>query len=106
MTLETALADLQYEIEVSNAAYNILKKDPRSDVQGSVFENKKTACVHHLMALEKIHDVLQNHIVSNCSAWVTLENKDSGDLHSCASCGMVYKDRSPYCPNCGKRMLV
>lgn len=103
MTFETALADLQYEIEVASAAYEILKKDSRSDVPGSVFENKKTECLHHLMALEKIYDVLQDHVVSNCSAWAQLKVVDS--LYSCSSCGMIYQDRSPYCPHCGKRMV-
>lgn len=105
MTFETVLADLQYEIEVTGAAYEILKKDSRSDVPGSVFENKKTECLHHLMVLEKIYDVLQDHVVSKLSAWVTLESKNAGDLYSCSSCGMIYKDCSPYCPNCGKRMV-
>lgn len=105
MTFETALADLQYEIEVTGAAYDILKKDSRSNVPRSVFENKKTECLHHLLALERIQDVLMDHVVSNLSAWVTLEGKDVEDMYSCSSCGMIYRDRSSYCPHCGKRMV-
>ena len=106
MTLETALSFLQYEIMSADAAYDILKKDSRAKKPGSIFEHYKTGCFNRLVALEKIHDTIQDEIVSKSSAWVTLESKDVGDLYSCASCGMVYKDRSPYCPNCGKRMLV
>lgn len=106
MTLETALSFLQYEIMSADAAYNILKKDSRSQKPGSIFENYKAGCFHRVVALEKIYDTIQDEVVSKSSAWVTLESEDSGDLYSCASCGMVYKDRSSYCPNCGKRMLV
>ena len=105
MTFETVLADLQYEIKVASAAYEILKKDSRSNVPGSVFENKKTECLHRLMVLEKIYDVLQDHVIPNCFAWVTLANKYTEDMYSCSSCGMIYRDRFSYCPNCGKRMI-
>ena len=106
MTLETALSFLQYEIMSADAACDILKKDSRSKKPGSIFENYTTGCFNRLVALEKIYDTIQDEVVSKSSAWVTLESIDAGDLYSCASCGMVYKDRSSYCPNCGKRMLV
>ena len=106
MTLETALSFLQSEIMSADAACDRLKKDSRSKKPGSIFEHYKTGCFNRLVALEKIYDTIQDEIVSKSSAWVTLESEDAGDLYSCASCGMVYKDRSPYCPNCGKRMLV
>lgn len=106
MTLETALSFLQYEIMSADAACNILKKDSRSKKPGSIFEYYKTVYFNRVVALEKIYDTIQDEIVSKSSAWVTLESIDAGDLYSCASCGMVYKDRSPYCPHCGKRMLV